>query len=170
MVDEQGAGNAQGLLKMKRLALVLCLLSPACGNPTKPDASSPSSSATASDLAACVQDINNDRARAGRGPYAESTALEAFAATGAQQDAASGTAHGHFLGVNGGGVALAENEYLREPSGSSIQTAIQIADAIFFAEGPGGGHYENLTSAAYTQAGCGIVVVNGAITIVEDFR
>lgn len=128
--------------------------------------------ATAADLAYCVQDVNRYRASVGRPAYSESPALEAYAAAGAQQDGTAGTAHAHFASTNGGGVALAENEFLRQglTGAETVQMAIQIADAVFFGEGPGGGHYENMTSTSYTTAGCGVFIQNDAITIVEDFR
>jgi uncharacterized protein YkwD len=154
------------------------LLAAACGsatdfsvgstNPTSPTLPT---AATAADLTACVQDINVYRARVGRPPYVESSSLEGFAAASAQQDAATGTPHAHF-GSDGGGVALAENEFLRQglTNYGTVQAAIQAADALFFGEGPGGEHYQNLTNPVFTQAGCGVFIQNGVITIAQDFR
>ena len=128
-------------------------------------------SATAADLAFCVQDINAYRARVGiASRYSESAALETFAALGAQQDSVSGQAHGHFEGTLGG--AVGENELLNGSftTGIGVQAAIQSANAQFFSEGPGGGHYEHLVSLTLRQVGCGVYIANGRITIVEDFQ
>jgi len=140
------------------------------GSPASPSAGP--TSATPADLAYCVQDINRYRASVGRRPYTESPTLEAFAAIGAQQDSATGSAHSHFIAVNGGGVALAENEFLDQvlTGRETVQEAIHIANALFFGEGPGGGHYENLSSTAFTQGGCGVFLQGAVITVTEDFR
>jgi hypothetical protein len=128
------------------------------GSPASPSAGP--TSATPADLAYCVQDINRYRASVGRRPYSESPTLEAFAAIGAQQDSATGSAHSHFIAVNGGGVALAENEFLDQvlTGRETVQEAIHIANALFFGEGPGGGHYEHSLHAGRVRrfsARCG---------------
>ncbi len=38
-----------------------------------------------------------------------------------------------------------------------------------WAEGPGGGHYENMRGP-YTEVGCGVFVNGVDITVVQDFR
>jgi hypothetical protein len=40
-----------------------------------------------------------------------------------------------------------------------------------WAEGPGGGHYDNMASSRYTRLGCGIYVSPGeAVWVVQDFN
>ena len=139
---------------------------------TSPFSTSASVSVSAADLAFCVQDINSYRARVGGlSNYGESPTLESFAAIGAQTDGVSGQAHGHFTATLGG-LAVSENEVLNGTltTGTTIQSAIQTADATFFAEGSTGGDYQHLVSPTLTQAGCGVYIANGHITIVEDFR
>jgi hypothetical protein len=107
-----------------------------------------------------------------RRPLAESSALDTFAAQGAQIDATAGVAHRHFSSTNGGGVALGENEVLAADLQlfATVQGAMRGANALFWAEGPGGGHYDHLASATYTQVGCGVYIAGGGVTVVEDFR
>ncbi|MBI5479427.1 MAG: hypothetical protein HY906_11250 [Deltaproteobacteria bacterium] len=62
------------------------------------------------ELQHCVDVINQYRATNGRPPYTRSAAIEAYAAEGAQYDSQHGSAHGHFMATQGGGVAWAENE------------------------------------------------------------
>jgi hypothetical protein len=129
--------------------------------------------ASVADLAFCVQNINSYRARVGsRTNYAESAALETFAAAGAQADSLSDQAHGHFEANIGAGIALAENEVVNASftTGNSVQGVIQSVNAEFFSEGPGGGHYEHLVSVTLSQVGCGIYIGGGRITVTEDFR
>ena len=157
-----------------RIPLALVVGFAACSSPSTSPSGSGGSPAgpTAADLAFCVQDVNGYRARTGRTPYAESPALEAFAGTSAREDSTANVPHAHFTGTNGGGVASAENEVLNGAFGSAahIEDAIRSANALFFSEGPGGGHYEHLVSASLTELGCGVYVADGRITIAEDFR
>jgi hypothetical protein len=46
---------------------------------------------------------------------------------------------------------------------------IQQGLAMMWAEGPGGGHYENMRGS-YTQLGCGVFVNGNEITVVQDFH
>jgi uncharacterized protein YkwD len=128
-----------------------------------------------SDLQHCVDVINSYRATlSGVLPYARSSSLEQFAAVGAEDDSQTGEAHGHFIGTNGGnGVAYAENEIPGWPEDQygSITAVIDQGMQMMWAEGPGGGHYDNMASTQYTQAGCGIYVTSdGSVWITTDFR
>jgi hypothetical protein len=128
--------------------------------------------ATPADIAFCVQDINQYRSRLTLTAYFTSDALNTYADLGARQDSASGVAHGHFTSTSGTGAAQGENEFLNQSLTpfTSVQAAIQAAHAQFFAQGPTGADYANLASTSFVQAGCGIAIANGAITIVEDFQ
>jgi hypothetical protein len=119
--------------------------------------------------------INSYRATlSGAPPYTRTSALEQYAAAGAQDDSQTGTAHGHFTSTNGGnGVAFAENELPGWPLSQygSVSSVIDQGMQAMWNEGPGGGHYENMTSTQYTQAGCGIFVASdGSVWITTDFR
>lgn len=129
------------------------------------------SGVTAADLAFCVQETNRYRAMVGDRSVTESAALETYAADGARIDATAQTPHSHFLSTNGGGVAFAENEIPWWPLASygTVQAVMQQGLAMMWAEGPSGGHYQNLVGP-YTETGCGVYLANGAITVTQDFR
>ena len=138
---------------------------------TSPSATTLPTSATSADLAFCVSETNRYRKLAGKPTLAQSSVLEAYAATGAQADAISRVPHSHFDGTSGGGVALAENELLAAGLAlfGTVQEAMRQAIGAFYAEGPTGGHYQNL-EGPYTQVGCGVYIANAVITFVQDFR
>jgi uncharacterized protein YkwD len=131
--------------------------------------------ATSTDLLQhCIDDINSYRAQINVPPYTRSSDLEAFAATGAESDSQSGQAHGHFIATNGGnGVAFAENEVPGWPLAEygSVTAIMDQGMQMMWAEGPGGGHYENMASTQYTLAGCGTYTTSdGNVWITTDFR
>ena len=120
------------------------------------------------ELIFCVAETNRYRATLGRAPLTRSSALEAYAAVGAREDGLTGQpAHQHFKRTNGGGVARAENEMWG--SNLPVHTLLVRGLANMWAEGPGGGHYENMRGP-YTELGCGVFVSGVEITIVQDFR
>ena len=48
--------------------------------------------------------------------------------------------------------------------------AIAAIIAAFWAEGPGGGHYETMRNSRYGAVGCGGYTAKGAFTLVQHFR
>src|SRR5262245_2773695 len=120
------------------------------------------------ELTFCVNETNRYRAILGLSALSRSGALEDYAAAGAREDGLAHAAHQHFRSTNGGGMARAENELPWWPS-TSVHTVIQQGLATMWAEGPGGGHYENMRGP-YTQLGCGVFVNGTEITVVQDFR
>jgi uncharacterized protein YkwD len=149
-------------------AAAALVLSAACVAPPAP--SGRGATVTDSDLALCVSEANRYRSMVGLPPFARSATLEAYAADGAQQDAATRVAHHHFTATGGGGVATAENEYTA--TGSTLGTiadVIRAGMAAMWAEGPKGEHYQNLVSP-YASTGCGIYVDEIGMTWTEDFR
>jgi hypothetical protein len=126
---------------------------------------------TDSDLQYCVQAINGYRARAGRPALTRSAALEQFALAAATNDGKNHASHQYFQSTNGGGVASAENEipWWHAPDYRSTREVIDQAEGLFFSEGPGGGHYENMVGR-FTQAGCGFFLNGQEITMANDFR
>jgi hypothetical protein len=77
--------------------------------------------------------------------------------------------HQHFRSTNGGGIASAENEVPWWTSYNSVHGVVQQGLALMWAEGPGGGHYENMRGP-FTQLGCGAFVNGNEVTVVQDFR
>jgi len=122
-------------------------------------------------LQLCVDETNRYRARVGRPALARSAALESYAATAARNDGTAHVAHQYFKRTGGSGVASAENQMPWWPLGSSdsVGSEIQSALALMWAEGRGGGHYENMRGP-YTQVGCGIFINGNEITVVQAFR
>lgn len=159
---------------MRRRWWLLCLLAWSCGpnTPSTPTATVATSTATAADLAFCIQDTNALRARVGAAPVLRDTTLEAFAADGARLDAASGVIHQHF---QLSGPSLPGNRYENEilnidaASLGTIQAAMHAMNNLWFAEGPSGGHYQN-TLGPQVRLGCGVFLQKGLITIVQDFQ
>jgi hypothetical protein len=136
-----------------RLAAVLLLAG--CGEAH--DASSDS----------CVQHINSLRASVGLGPLARWNSAESCVDAEAESDSETGKAHGTF----GQCQESAQNEC---PGWSSMSGPSGIVPGcldMMWSEGPGGGHYDNMTRAGYTMVACGFhQTSSGAIWAVQDFR
>ena len=68
-------------------------------------------------------------------------------------------------------ISFAENEIPRWPLdyAGSVTATIKKGIADMWAEGPGGGHYENM-KGDYTELGCGIYVDGSSVTVVQDYR
>lgn len=120
---------------------------------------------------ACVTETNRLRATVGKPAVAESPTLVTFANAGAQEDF-SGSPHDHFRRTQGGGISFAENECphwsLSGQGGGDYTKLVKACIAAFFSEGPGGGHYDNMTGS-YGTLGCGIYASGGDVTIIQDF-
>jgi uncharacterized protein YkwD len=134
-----------------------------------PNGSTPSTGAaptTAETLEAqCVDMINQYRAKTGLPALARRTEEESCSDSEAQSDSQSGAAHGAFGSCN----EMAQNECPGYPSPANQNLSGCLAD--MYAEGPGGGHYENMTSQQYTQASCGVFEVgDGTFWSVQNFR
>ena len=121
-----------------------------------------------SELSFCVSETNRYRATLGLPALSRSGNLETYAAAGAREDGLAHVAHQHFRSTNGGGVARAENE-IPWWTGTSVRTVMQQGLAGMWAEGPGGGHYENMRGP-YTLVGCGVFVNGMEITVVQDLQ
>ena len=127
------------------------------------------------DLAFCVAETNRYRARYALPPLRRSAELEAYAAAGARYDTAVRIPHKHFDDTPGGHLAYTENECLSfhgwslRFAGGSVRGAIIKCLRTFYDEGPGGGHYENMLGGEYGTVGCGVHVVGGGVTIVQDY-
>jgi uncharacterized protein YkwD len=136
-------------------------------SPSPPTSSSASPTLEA-DLVFCVTETNQYRATLGLAPLTRSGALEAYAAVGAREDGLAHVGHQHFRATNGGGIARAENE-IPWWGGSSVHRVIEQGLSLMWAEGPGGGHFENMRGP-YREVGCGVFVNGGEITVVQNLR
>jgi hypothetical protein len=139
--------------------------------PPLPGLGDPLRSAHADAIALCVDQTNAYRAAVGRPPLTHSADLDLYAVVAAQHDAAARTPHALFSTTSGGGVAMAENAIpsWRLSQFGTVQEIVRQGLAAMWAEGPGGGHYDNLIGP-YTEVGCGIVVSGDLVTAVQAFR
>ena len=113
----------------------------------------------------CVDAINAYRKTIGAPAYARWNDEESCADGEAKSDSASGTAHGAFGTCN----EFAQDECpgWPGPPGSMITDCLKL----MWAEGPGGGHYDNMSSTQYTQAACGFyTLVDGSVWATQNFR
>ncbi len=121
----------------------------------------------------CLDTVNACRAKLGLKSVAWSTSLEAFADQGARYDAARNVAHGHFSAFSKSAVpADAENALPGWPlkDFKNVGAIVQQGTQQMWAEGPGGGHYENIRGDQ-TQLGCGIYVTPaGNVWVIQDFK
>ena len=125
-----------------------------------------SSGAASTDAAQiCFDTINQYRASIGRPPYQRWTSAESCVDGQAKSDSESGTAHGAFGAC--GEFAQDECPGWPGPDATMIPQCLQM----MWAEGPGGGHYENMSSTQYTQAGCGFFTTSdGNVWVTSDFK
>ena len=143
---------------MKRLVFLLSLSG--CGS-------------YASEREFCISETNRYRASVGKPALARDASLENFADAGAAEDDAKKSAHYHFI-QNENGTAYAENEIpgwlgWTLSQNKDVHGVMQAGLALMWAEGPGGGHYDNMTGD-YTKIGCGIAVNGDQVTVVQDFK
>lgn len=148
----------------------------ACEGMTNPFAPAPSTTPGSTDLSAeaayCVDEINRLRATVGASPLLRDETVEAFSFEAARVDGGAHEVHKYFREtVGGNGVARAENEipWWSLSDWGSVRMIVKRGLAQEWAEGPGGGHYDNMTGA-YSAVACGISVNNGEVTITQDFR
>jgi hypothetical protein len=115
----------------------------------------------------CVQHINALRASLGLGPLDRWTDAESCADSEAESDSGTGKPHGAFASCQ----EWAQNEC---PGWSSMTGSSGIVPGcldMMWAEGPGGGHYDNMTRPGTTKVACGFhQKSSGEIWAVQDFR
>jgi len=134
---------------------------PAPSSPPAPNAGDPFGSARQ----ICVDRINVYRARLSRAPVARDPSGEPCADEQSRLDGRSNTAHGTF----GRCQERAQNACPNYP-GPLEESLVRCLDQMF-AEGPGGGHYENIINAKYTRAFCGFEMMAGGRTwMIQDFK
>lgn len=121
----------------------------------------------------CLDTINACRKSLGLSAVKWSKSLEAFADEGAKYDAGTTVAHSHFSKFSKGAVpADAENVVPAWPlkNYKTVAAIVQKGTAMMWAEGPGGGHYENI-KGNHTEVGCGIyVTASGNVWMTQDFK
>jgi type IV secretory pathway TrbL component len=117
----------------------------------------------------CVDRTNELRATKGLPPIPRLATAEACADGQAKSDSESGKAHGAFnacLDQVKGWKGVAQNEC---PGYGSVEDTLTTCLDQMWAEGPGGGHYDNMTGDS-TDTACGIYTMpNGKVWLVQDF-
>jgi hypothetical protein len=114
---------------------------------------------------ACVDGINAYRAKLGLPALARWNAGEVCATGQCKADAQKNQPHSAFPGCG----EFAQNECpgWPGPARSMIDGCLQT----MWAEGPGGGHYENMASPRWTQVSCGFTTLpSGDVWAVQNFR
>ena len=142
------------------------------GTPLEPGSLTADPAVIAAAVTACVDQINALRASVGDPPLTRSDRINAFSAEAAQVDGEAHQAHKHFIATNGGhGTALAENviPWWKVSDYGSIQNIVRKGLTMMWEEGPSGYHYVNMRGN-YREVGCGIAVINGEVTVSQDFR
>jgi len=113
----------------------------------------------------CVDRINQYRARVRVGPIARDAGSEPCDDDESRLDSSANRAHGSF-GKCG---ERAQNACPNYP-GASVEDVLNKCLQQMFDEGPGGGHYDNMTGTKYSRASCGFVSVGGGrIWTVQNF-
>jgi hypothetical protein len=139
-----------------RLAASFLLLA-ACGGSRPHDALSE----------ACVEHINSLRAPVGLGPLSRWSDGESCADAEARSDSESGEAHGSYGQCD----ERAQNECPRWRSMTGPHGIVPGCLDMMWSEGPGGGHYDNMTRSSYTMVACGFhETSNGEIWAVQNYK
>lgn len=113
----------------------------------------------------CWSTINEYRKSIGLAPYERWIEAEACSDESAKRDAERNQPHGS-LGNCG---EVAQNECPGNPG--PAKDGIPVCLAMMWDEGPGGGHYDSMTSTRYKKAACGVFVTeSGAFWSVQNFR
>jgi len=157
------------------LALCVAIAAAGCANAGSP--ASPSSANTTTDIlaaasAACISQVNQLRASVGDSPLAPSDTINQFSTQSAEVDGQEHEVHKYFLDTNGGhGVAMAENmiPWWKMSDWGSVDAVVRKGIDQMWAEGSSGYHYVNMRGR-YSEMGCGIAVINGEVTVSQDFR
>lgn len=138
----------------------------ATGGSSNNGGSGSGSTASSSDPAqACVDSINAYRKAVGLPAYARWNGAETCVDGQAQSDSEANQAHSAFTKCG----EWAQNECpgWPGPAGSMIGDCLKA----MWAEGPGGGHYDNMTSKSYTKVACGFYTLSdGSVWATQDFQ
>jgi hypothetical protein len=127
--------------------------------------SSTSGNNAASDQEFCWSQVNAFRAKINLPPLARWTEAEKCSDQQSVNDSNSGVAHGSFGSCN----EFAQNECPGNP-GPTRESLVDCLQ-MMWDEGPGGGHYDNMTNRRYTKVACGVhVTPSGAVWSVQNFR
>jgi hypothetical protein len=115
----------------------------------------------------CREAINGYREKRGLAPLYHWKAGDTCADGQMRRDAQLGQAHGSF----GRCREATQNECPGWSASSSVEANVVACLEMMLAEGPGGGHYENMMSAGAAVVSCGFYKTpEGALWMVQNFR
>ncbi len=117
----------------------------------------------------CVDRVNTLRATKGLGPIPRLPSAEKCADGQGKKDSESGTAHSAFndcVNQVQGWTSVAQNEC---PGYGSVASTLSTCIDQMWAEGPGGGHYDNMVGGSAFMA-CGFYTTpGGKVWMIQDF-
>jgi uncharacterized protein YkwD len=126
-----------------------------------------------------LQALNAYRSDSGLSLYALDVQLSIFACAGSNELSVDHTPHEHFImNVEAGtlldesGFKNAAGENQGDPHGWVVEaenTQIDQILAAMYAEGPDGGHYQNMMSTMFKRVGVGLLEVDGGLYFTNDF-
>lgn len=151
------------------VAAVACAIG---GTPVEPSSMKGDPDVIAAATAACIDQVNQLRASVGDPALARSSRIDQFSTEAARVDGEAHQAHKYFTETNGGhGTALAENviPWWKVSDYGSIANIVRKGVTMMWEEGPSGYHYGNMRGS-YSEMGCGIAVLNGEVTVSQDFH
>ncbi len=172
-------------MKPVSFAVISCVLLAACGEdpatqqgpqsppqpqhyaqPNRPQlAPQPTPAGASSPEQECVDGINAYRRTVGSPPLLRWSVAESCAIGESRSDSGSGKAHGAFGRC--GEMAQDECPGWAGPPGAMIGDCLKM----MWAEGPGGGHYDNMKNPNYQWVACGFYTLpDGTVWAVQDFK
>jgi uncharacterized protein YkwD len=164
-------------------ALAFCLVLVGCGDSLGAQQAGADGGAVASDpLVQHNLDVLNQY-RAQQSPPAAALALDtqlsSFALAGSQQLNATNVPHQHFKSASSSGAiwqsgfcrAAGENQAPGWPAQSDAAESGSIDSVLaqMMAEGPGGGHHDNIVATDFSRVGIALLVQNGQLWLTNDF-
>jgi hypothetical protein len=135
------------------------------GSPAPDAGTPPGTTGGGTAVQTCIDAINSYRKTVGSPALTEWKSAEPCTDGEAKTDSIANKAHSAFGTC--GEWAQDECPGWPGPSGSMIGSCLQM----MWAEGPGGGHYENMKNPSYTQVSCGFYTLpDGSVWATQNFR
>jgi hypothetical protein len=108
--------------------------------------------------------VNQLRQSIGLAPYTRWNAIETCTDGEAKSDSETGTAHGAFGSCN-------EFGQCECPGWGSVNDVVTGCLDAMWAEGPGGGHYDIMSSTGYKMVACGFYITpSGKVWGVQNYK
>jgi uncharacterized protein YkwD len=157
---------------------------PTTTEPTPPPVATPTPTSDAL-IEYNVDGINSYRKKVGLPSIARDKKIDAYALAGSVQlskdhaahahieaDAKKGTLPSYGFGSGPGGENQGDPHGNPSFSGDELSAGMKSIDwalAKMYAEGPGGGHYDNMMNASIKRVGVGLYTVGGKLYMTNDF-